>query len=127
MNLRIAVRNRKSNRRCPYCHEDVQEAVFICPDDNCRTAYHEDCAAEMEICGILGCGEIFNLIDEEPVPIFPPFLQFIFKLGSWFSIFILAFLSLIALGTNQARYLLMLLPLLLISIVLSTLVFEKPN
>jgi len=46
---------------CPYCHDELQGGVR-CPD--CRTGYHEECAAVFARCAIRGCKGRLGVVAE---------------------------------------------------------------
>lgn len=50
----IAISAAKGAGRCPYCHEDLDEAEATSTCPACETEYHYDCLAEAG-CTLIGC------------------------------------------------------------------------
>lgn len=42
--------------RCPYCHDELDDALALVSCGECRTVLHQDCHVENHGCPLLGCG-----------------------------------------------------------------------
>ena len=50
----------ESDLHCPFCHTyiDGAEDRYLCGD--CSTNYHTLCSEELDVCGTLGCNNVFR-------------------------------------------------------------------
>ena len=56
--VHLSPRPEKHDRRCPFCHADVepQADVWTCP--TCEVRHHSECALQHGRCSVFGCGAL---------------------------------------------------------------------
>lgn len=64
--MRIEVRG-KSERTCPYCRDTFGEREAAIPCLRCGVLIHEECAEELSLCPLLGCGGRFRQPQRPPL------------------------------------------------------------